>query len=72
MAGGEDELYSCNAYFDAAGQPLATFVARKVRQWPPDIGTSASGEECRNDEVLDRDGAALRRRSASAGWRTWR
>lgn len=52
VAGGEDSLFSCNCYFDAAGQPLVTFVARKVRQWPPDIGTSASGEECRNDDVL--------------------
>ena len=49
----ETELFSCNAYFDEAGVPLVTFVARKVRQWPPGVGTSASGEECRNDEVLD-------------------
>ena len=53
IPGPEHELYSCNAVFGAGGRPLATFVARKVRQWPPDIGTSASGEECRNDEVLD-------------------
>jgi predicted ATP-grasp superfamily ATP-dependent carboligase len=53
IPGGEDELYSCNAVFAAGGEPLATFVARKLRQWPPDIGTSASGEECRNDEVLE-------------------
>jgi predicted ATP-grasp superfamily ATP-dependent carboligase len=53
VRGGEDGLFSCNAYFDAQGQALVTFVARKVRQWPPEIGTSASGEECRNDEVLD-------------------
>lgn len=53
VSGGEEGLFSCNAYFDGHGQPLVTFVARKVRQWPPDIGTSASGEECRNDEVLD-------------------
>ena len=51
--GPEDGLFSCNAYFGPQGTPLATFVARKVRQWPPEIGTSASGEECRNDEVLD-------------------
>ncbi len=51
--GPEDGLFSCNAYFGRNGTPLATFVARKVRQWPPEIGTSASGEECRNDEVLD-------------------
>jgi predicted ATP-grasp superfamily ATP-dependent carboligase len=53
VAGGEDGLFSCNAYFDASGRAQATFVARKVRQWPPDIGTSASGEECRNDDVLE-------------------
>lgn len=53
VRGGEDGLYSCNAYFDSRGEALVTFVARKVRQWPPEIGTSASGEECRNDEVLD-------------------
>jgi D-aspartate ligase len=53
VAGGEDGLFSCNAYFDASGSPQVTFVARKVRQWPPDIGTSASGVECRNDDVLE-------------------
>lgn len=53
VEGGEDGLFSCNCYFDGHGQPLVTFVARKVRQWPPDIGTSASGEECRNDDVLE-------------------
>jgi D-aspartate ligase len=51
--GPEDALVSCNAYFGQDGRALATFVARKVRQWPPGVGTSASGEECRNDEVLD-------------------
>jgi predicted ATP-grasp superfamily ATP-dependent carboligase len=53
VEGAEDELYSCNAYFDASGTPLVTFVARKLRQWPPQVGTSASGRECRNDEVLE-------------------
>lgn len=53
VEGPESGLYSCNAYFDARSRPLATFVARKVRQWPPYVGTSASGEECRNDEVRD-------------------
>jgi D-aspartate ligase len=51
--GPEDQLFSCNAYFDASGTPLVTFVARKLRQWPPQVGTSASGEECRNDEVVE-------------------
>ncbi len=52
VEGGEDDLYSCNAYFDANSCPLVTFVARKLRQWPPQTGTSSLGEECRNDEVL--------------------
>ena len=51
--GGADELYSCNAYFDRSGLPLVTFVARKLRQWPPHTGTSSLGEECRNDAVLE-------------------
>ena len=53
IEGGEDSLYSCNCYYDAAGTPLVTFVARKLRQWPPQTGTSCLGEECRNDAVLD-------------------
>ena len=57
ISGGETELYSCNCYYGEDGEPLVTFIARKVRQWPPNVGTSASGEECRNDEVL---GEALR------------
>jgi predicted ATP-grasp superfamily ATP-dependent carboligase len=52
IPGPESELYSCNCYFDARSRPLAAFVARKLRQWPPGTGTSCSGEECRNDEVL--------------------
>jgi predicted ATP-grasp superfamily ATP-dependent carboligase len=53
VEGGEDRLISCNCYFDASGRPLVTFVARKVRQWPPGVGTSSSGEECRDDEALE-------------------
>ena len=53
IPGGDDCLVSCNAYFDASSTPLVTFVARKVRQWPPETGTSASGVECRDDVVLD-------------------
>lgn len=51
--GGVDALFSCNVYFDEASRPRATFVARKLRQWPPHTGTSSLGEECRNDVVLD-------------------
>jgi D-aspartate ligase len=53
VEGGDDHLYSCNAYFGADGRPLVTFIARKLRQWPPHTGMSSLGEECRNDEVLE-------------------
>lgn len=53
VAGSTESLFTCNCYFDAHGHPLVTFVTRKLRQWPPDIGTGASGVECRNDKVLD-------------------
>jgi predicted ATP-grasp superfamily ATP-dependent carboligase len=50
--GAESELYSCNCYYGREGRPLAAFVARKLRQWPPETGTSSLGEEVRNDDVL--------------------
>ena len=53
VEGDESDLYSCNCYFAHDGVPAATFVARKIRQWPPDTGTSSSGVECRNDIVLN-------------------
>ncbi len=53
IAGPSENLFSCNAYFDASSEPLTTFVARKLRQWPPQTGESCLGQECRNDEVLD-------------------
>lgn len=53
IEGGDTDLYSCNCYFDAESKPLVTFIARKIRQWPPGAGDSSLGEECRNDEVLE-------------------
>lgn len=53
IEGSDANLYSCNCYFNENSKPLVTFVARKLRQWPPEAGTSSLGEECRNDVVLD-------------------
>jgi predicted ATP-grasp superfamily ATP-dependent carboligase len=53
IEGGDTDLYSCNCYFDASSKPLVTFIARKIRQWPPGAGDSSLGEECRNDTVLE-------------------
>jgi D-aspartate ligase len=51
VPGDRAEQFTCNAYFGQGGLPLVAFVSRKLRQWPPDVGTGASGVECRNDEV---------------------
>ncbi len=53
VEGGDDHLYSFNGYFDASGQPLVTFIARKVRQWPPHTGMASLAVESRNDVVLE-------------------
>lgn len=52
VVGPETNLYSFNGYFDRAGEPVVTFIAHKVRQWPPETGSGCLGEECRNDAVL--------------------
>ena len=51
--GGDDTLFSCNCYYDRDARPVCSFVARKLRQWPPRTGTSSLGEEVRNDTVRD-------------------
>ena len=53
VVGGETNLYSCNCYFNREGLPKVTFVAKKLRQYPPMTGESCLGEECRNDIVLE-------------------
>jgi len=52
VEGPDSNLYSCNCYFNAQSEPVVTFVARKLRQWPPVTGESSLGEECRDDVVL--------------------
>jgi len=53
IEGPDSNLYSCNCYFNAQFEPVVTFVARKLRQWPPVTGESSLGEECRDDIVLN-------------------
>ncbi len=57
IEGDETALVSANLYFDREGVAHAIFIARKIRQWPPQTGTSCLGEEVRDDAVRD---AALR------------
>jgi predicted ATP-grasp superfamily ATP-dependent carboligase len=53
IPGPDSNLYSCNCYFNENSEPLVTFTARKLRQWPPETGSTSLGEECRNAVVLN-------------------
>ena len=53
IVGDDTSLYSCNCYFDSQSRLVTSFVARKLRQWPPRVGSSCFGEEVRNDYVRD-------------------
>ncbi len=51
VPGPERSLYSVNTYYDRASAQRVSFVARKLRQWPLDTGTSCLGEEVRSPEA---------------------
>ena len=53
IEGGESSLVSVNLYLDRACTARVVFVARKLRQWPPETGTSSLGEEVRDDAVRE-------------------
>ena len=53
VIGKDSNNYSCNAYFDSSGNPLATFIAKKLRQYPVETGNTSLGVECREDKVLE-------------------
>jgi predicted ATP-grasp superfamily ATP-dependent carboligase len=52
IPGDDSTLHSFNGYFDRSGTPLATFTARKMRQWPPGAGSSSSGIEVEDADLL--------------------
>jgi predicted ATP-grasp superfamily ATP-dependent carboligase len=51
VAGGEDLLYALYTYLDRSSEPLAAFVRRKRRQWPPRYGNGSYAVSCRQDDV---------------------
>ena len=53
ITGTDSDIHFCLMYFDADTQPQATFVGRKIRQWPPQAGSSASAEKKFNATVLE-------------------
>jgi D-aspartate ligase len=62
---GDAPAVSANAYIDRSGTTRVMFTARKLRQWPPETGTSSLGDEVRDDEVAD----VARRLFEGAGYR---
>jgi predicted ATP-grasp superfamily ATP-dependent carboligase len=53
VEGPDSSLYTCYGYFGADAEPLVTFVTRKLRQWPAEMGEGCLGEECQNEAVLN-------------------
>jgi len=53
IEGTDKDLYSCNCYFSKSSEPLVSFTAKKLRQYPPVTGNTSLGIECRADEVKD-------------------
>ena len=51
VPGPESNLYSVNTYHDRTSTQRVAFVARKLRQWPLDTGTSCLGEEVDEPEA---------------------
>ena len=44
VPGGDADVYFCLQYYNRVGEPLASFVGRKLRQWPPHCGGTALAE----------------------------
>ncbi len=52
IGGPESQLFHCMFYFGSDSRALVTFTYRKIRQWPPHEGSSASVVEVRNDAIV--------------------
>ncbi len=57
IGGGDDQIFSFHAYLDGHGQPLASFVGRKVRTYPLETGRSTYLELVHEPEVRTLGGA---------------
>jgi len=51
--GSDSDIHFCLTYFDRNSDPKATFAGKKIRQWVPEYGTTASAEKKYVPEVLD-------------------
>lgn len=53
IEGPDSNHYTCNCYFNQDSKPLVTFVSKKIRQWPPQVGQGCISVESKNDIVLN-------------------
>lgn len=53
IPGGDDQLYFCFTYFDRNSEPIACLTARKIRQWPPQDGTTSLCKTVHNDYIRE-------------------
>lgn len=51
IPGGDDQIYFCLQHINQQGELMASFVGRKIRQWPPLSGGTASCEPAHVPEL---------------------
>jgi predicted ATP-grasp superfamily ATP-dependent carboligase len=61
VPGDETHLFSVYAYLDEQSEPLATYVLRKARQWPPGFGNGSYSAGCQEQAVVALSQLMLRR-----------
>ncbi len=53
VTGMEPSIYFANFYFDRAHRPIATFVGRKVRSYPRNLGGACSAEPANRPDIAE-------------------
>jgi predicted ATP-grasp superfamily ATP-dependent carboligase len=61
IAGPDSEVFYSFHYFDRELRELATFTGHKIRQWVPEVGSTASSEPADAPEVTDTSRTILRK-----------
>ena len=51
IPGGDQDIYFCLQYYNSKSECLASFAGRKIRQWPPLCGGTASCEPVDNAKI---------------------
>ena len=51
IPGPDSAVFFHLAYYDGAGRPGVSFTGRKLRQWPPLVGSTSLAEAARSEEV---------------------